>query len=107
MYCTEAGSNAQCVLGSTLLIRMPLFAVCRLQDALHDFSCAIAVEENAALSYSSRALLLERLGRPDQALMDHDKAVQLEPANVVYVKNRGLCCRTLGHYQQALQDFTR
>jgi tetratricopeptide (TPR) repeat protein len=61
----------------------------------------------SSLSYSSRALLLERLGRPEQALRDHDRALALEPTNVTYLKCRGLCNRTLGKYAAAVSDFKR
>jgi tetratricopeptide (TPR) repeat protein len=79
----------------------------RLQEALVDFDQAVAMDASSALSYSSRALLLERLGRPDRALPDHDRALALEPANSAYLKHRGLCCRTLGQYAAAIADFTR
>jgi tetratricopeptide (TPR) repeat protein len=65
------------------------------------------VEELAPLSYSSRGLVLERLGQPTTALADHEAALALEPDNVVYLKNRGLCHRTLGDYAAAAQDFSR
>jgi tetratricopeptide (TPR) repeat protein len=65
------------------------------------------MDPHSALSYSSRALLLERLGRPDQALPDHDRALALEAANPAYLKHRGLCYRTLGQYAAAVADFTK
>jgi len=65
------------------------------------------MDPQSALSYSSRALLLERLGRPDQALPDHDRALTLEPTNTAYLKHRGLCYRTLGQYASAIADFSK
>jgi tetratricopeptide (TPR) repeat protein len=65
------------------------------------------MDPQSALSYSSRALLLERLGRPDQALPDHDRALALEGSSTAYLKHRGLCYRTLGQYAAAIADFTR
>lgn len=84
-----------------------LSCCCRLQDALQDFSAAISTDPTAALSFSSRALLLERLGRPEAALADHDAAVTLDPSDPGYVKARGLCHRSLGQYDAAAQDFGR
>ena len=72
-----------------------------------DFDQAVAMDPQSALSYSSRALLLERLSRPDQALTDHDRALALEPGNPTYIKHRGLCYRTLGQYSCAVADFTK
>lgn len=85
----------------------PVLRACRLQEALQDFSAAIATDPSAALSFNSRALLLERLGQPDAALADHDAAVALDPEDAGYVKARGLCHRTLGQYEAAAQDFTK
>lgn len=79
----------------------------RLQDALQDFNAAIATDPTAALSFNSRALLLERLGQPEAALADHAAAVALDPSDPGYIKARGLCHRTLGKYEAAAQDFTR
>lgn len=84
-----------------------IFTLCRLQDALQDFSAAIATDHSAALSFSSRALLLERLGQPEAALADHSTAVTLDPMDPGYVKARGLCYRTLGQYEAAAQDFSK
>jgi tetratricopeptide (TPR) repeat protein len=79
----------------------------RLQEALQDFSAAIATDPSAALSFNSRALLLERLGQPEAALSDHDAAVAMDQEDAGYVKARGLCHRTLGQYEAAAQDFTK
>lgn len=80
---------------------------CRLQDALQDFSAAISTDPSAALSFSSRALLLERLGQPEAAMGDHDAAVALDPLDPGYIKARGLCHRMLGQYEAAAEDFSR
>lgn len=83
------------------------FSCCRLQEALQDFSAAIATDPSAAVSFSSRALLLERLGQPEAAMVDHNAAVALDALDPGYVKARGLCHRTLGQYEAAAQDFSR
>lgn len=79
----------------------------RLEDALADFTAAIETDPSSALSFNSRALLLERLGQPAAALADHDAAVALDARDAGYIKSRGLCARTLGQYEAAAQDFTR
>lgn len=79
----------------------------RLEDALADFSAAIETDPSSALSFNSRALLLERLGQPAAALADHDAAVALDARDAGYIKSRGLCARTLGQYEAAARDFTR
>jgi len=79
----------------------------RLQDALQDFTAAIDTDPSSALSFNSRALLLERLGQPSAALADHDAAVALDGRDAGYIKSRGLCARTLGQYEAAARDFTR
>lgn len=80
---------------------------CRLEDALQDFTAAIETDPSSALSFNSRALLLERLGQPAAALADHDAAVALDARDAGYIKSRGLCARTLGQYEAAARDFTR
>ncbi len=65
------------------------------------------MEPQGGLSYNARGLLLERLGRSDQAIHDFDMATSLDAANTSYLKNRGLCYRTLGQYDAAIRDFTR
>lgn len=79
----------------------------RLEDALADFSAAIDTDPSSALSFNSRALLLERLGQPAAALADHDAAVALDARDAGYIKSRGLCARALGQYEAAARDFTR
>lgn len=78
-----------------------------MEDALHDFTAAIDTDPSSALSFNSRALLLERLGQPAAALADHDAAVALDARDAGYIKSRGLCARTLGQYEAAARDFTR
>jgi tetratricopeptide (TPR) repeat protein len=80
---------------------------CRLEDALQDFTAAIDTDPSSALSFNSRALLLERLGQPAAALADHDAAVALDARDAGYIKSRGLCARTLGQYEAAVRDFSR
>ena len=80
---------------------------CRLEDALQDFTAAIDTDPSSALSFNSRALLLERLGQPGAALADHDAAVALDARDAGYIKSRGLCARTLGQYEAAARDFSR
>lgn len=58
------------VMNMLSLIRLNIDVIqciaCRYAEALSDFSQAVAIDPQGALSYNARALLLERLGRPDQ-----------------------------------------
>lgn len=83
------------------------WADCRYAEALSDFSQAITIDPKDPLSFNARALLLERLGRADQAISDHHTASSLSPNNLSFLRSRGTCHRTLGNYDAAIKDFTR
>jgi tetratricopeptide (TPR) repeat protein len=100
-----SGCSCECI--TRVLVRVCVCWLHRLEDALHDFTAAIDTDPSSALSFNSRALLLERLGQPAAALADHDAAVALDARDAGYIKSRGLCARTLGQYEAAARDFTR
>ena len=51
-------------------------------------------------------LLLERLGRPAEALPDLDAACRLDSGNAAYLRARGLCRRAAGQLRPALEDLS-
>jgi tetratricopeptide (TPR) repeat protein len=54
---------------------------CRLEEALEDFSAAIRADPSCAVSYHSRASLLQTANSLQEALQDFDAAVRLAPGS--------------------------
>lgn len=79
----------------------------RADDALADFTRAIALSPQAVLSYMARAQLLERVARHRDALRDLDQALQLHPGHVAALRSRGWCYRALGQYREVVKDLSR
>jgi len=80
----------------------------RIQDALSDYSAAIAIDPNAsAIRYSRRAHIYLGLKRYEDALSDYDQAIRLWPEYANYYLRRGDIFCKLGRFEQALADYDK
>ena len=59
------------------------------EGALINYSSAISTDPTYADAYMKRASLLQKLGRPTQAINDYDKAIKLNPYFVMPHNNLG------------------
>lgn len=77
------------------------------EDAVKDFSEAIASDPNFADAYYSRGQVFGRLGKHDEAIGDFTKAILLNPENVSAYADRGTAYGSLGKLELAISDFSK
>ena len=82
----------------------------RIQEAIHDFTRAIALKPDNPISYYSRGNLYMyyTAANPDTirlALQDYTMALQFSPGTSDYLVQRGIAYFKLGMYENALQDL--
>lgn len=77
----------------------------RLQDALKDFDCAIALDESYAGAFHKRGLTKEKLGWLEEALCDFDTAIDLNPDYGAAYFSRASLHSKLANEDAALADM--
>ena len=79
-----------------------------LEEALADYSSAIAIEDHYPLStLFNRALTFKKLGKLTSAIKDLDYLIQLAPEEATPYKIRGNIHLLSGNYNQAIDDFSK
>lgn len=76
-----------------------------LHRSLEDFNNGIFVEPSYPALYGARAIVLERLGRHEEALKDFQTAIELDPGDFLPYKSRGNLYFSIGRYQKAIEDY--
>ena len=76
-------------------------------QAIADYTQAIAVKPNYAEAYDNRGADYGRKGLYDQVIADYTKAIALEPDDARAYNNRGNAFAGKGRYDQAIADFTQ
>jgi tetratricopeptide (TPR) repeat protein len=84
-----------------------LFQLRRYDEAIADFSKAIAAYPNDELLYGSRAKALYFLGRYQESVLDYDRAIALKSDNKRFYYDRALTYRALGNFMAAQDDFRK
>ena len=84
-----------------------LFQQGNLQQAIDQFSLAIAADRTYFNSYDWRTSLYIELGYYELAIKDYDRLVRIGPKNSEAYGNRGYAYGQLGHYQRAIQDYDK
>ena len=78
----------------------------RYPDALESLEAAVTARPRYTAAWCNRAVVLERMGRPDDALESYDRAIQRDPRSVVLWHNKGiLLMGTLGRADEAAACF--
>jgi Flp pilus assembly protein TadD len=77
----------------------------RFPDAIASFRRAVALDPDAAPSWSNLAMLLKVEGFHSEAVDAHDRAVALDPANPRLLVNRAVALLKCGRWQRAWQDY--
>ena len=77
----------------------------RLEEAVADYSQAIAQDPNYAPYHFDRGSVLHRLGRDDEAIAEFEEAIRLSPPLPEAYYNRGDIRAELGDLEGALADF--
>ena len=76
-----------------------------LDQAIADYSQAIALDPKNADAYTGRGLALRDSSRLEQALADFNKAIDLDPKNANAFLGRGLTYQRQNQNPQAVADF--
>jgi hypothetical protein len=84
-----------------------LFQLRRYDEAIADFSKAIAAYPDDELLYGSRAKAYYFLGKYQEALLDFDRAIALKSDNKRFYYDRALAYRALGNFVAAQEDFRK
>ncbi len=79
----------------------------RPQEALAAFraALALALAPESDDAHCNVGVLLQQLGRPDEALKAYDEAIRLQPANVIAHFNRGIVLRLANRLDEAAAAF--
>jgi tetratricopeptide (TPR) repeat protein len=83
-----------------------LTSIGKIQDAIRDFDCALALDREFALVYANRASALSMIDQTDKALTDYDTALAIEPKLEVALIGRGALLMHSGEFEKAAKDFT-
>jgi protein O-mannosyl-transferase len=84
-----------------------LFQLRRYDEAIADFSKAIAAYPDDEFLYGSRAKAYYFLGKYQEALHDFDRAIALKSDNKRFYYDRALTNRALGNSVAAQEDFRK
>jgi tetratricopeptide (TPR) repeat protein len=77
------------------------------EQAITNFTEAIALDDKFAAAYSNRCLVYIQLGKYTKAAEDCTAALQFNPDNREAYLNRGLAYYRLGNYQAAISDYNQ
>ena len=75
-----------------------------IEEAIEDFSHAIAVRPNYARAFHMRALAFDKQGKTDLALGDLGNALDIDPEYGAAYKSRAMVLNKIGRNDEALQD---
>jgi tetratricopeptide (TPR) repeat protein len=75
------------------------------KGAIADYSEAIRINPNSALSYYNRGIARSDLGDKKGAIADFDQAIRLNPNFADIYNNRGIARAALGDKKGAIADF--
>ncbi len=76
-------------------------------NAIADFTKAIAINSKYPVSYSNRGIVYGNLGEPENAIADFTKAIALDPNYRLVFHNRGVAYGEIGQYDKAVSDLSR
>lgn len=76
-------------------------------QAISDYSKAIALGSNWSKAYNNRGIVYTLLGNDPAALKDFDMAISINPRNAQFYNNRGLVHFYLKQDHKALANFNR
>jgi superkiller protein 3 len=79
----------------------------RLEIGAHFSKLAIEKDENNALAYNELALIMDKQGQRDAALVQVEKAIAIEGTNTTFLDNRALILIDEERYADAEQAYER
>jgi tetratricopeptide (TPR) repeat protein/S1-C subfamily serine protease len=78
----------------------------RKEEAIKDYTNAIALNPKLAVSYNNRGVAKSDLGRKEEAIQDYTNAIALNSKYTDAYNNRGNAKSDLGRKEEAIQDYT-
>ena len=79
----------------------------KYEDALIQFTSALAIEPSNSKYYIARGKAFEMLLKYEDAYTDYEKGIVFEPKNVDLLINLGAVCNKMGKYDEALKILNR
>ena len=76
-------------------------------DAIAEYTKAIALDPNSAVTYNNRGYAYAELGKYAEAIADYTMAIVLDPKDSTAYNNRGYVYNELGKYAEAIADCTQ
>ena len=76
-----------------------------LDRAIADYTIAIQISPNYALTYFNRALVRQEKGELDAAVADYSKTLEINPASADAFVNRGNVFGMMNDVEKALSDY--
>ncbi len=77
------------------------------QEALSAFRTCVTLRPDSAACHYNRAVVLDSLGRTDEADRDYSRALELDPRLADAALNRGVLRYRAKRYRDAIDDFER
>lgn len=79
----------------------------RGQEALAEYTQALAIHADNPLALMNRGRLLEAMGQPDAAVTDYSRVIKAVPKHAEALLSRGATFQRMGQLERALSDLTR
>lgn len=79
----------------------------RIEDAVSDFTRAIALGPQNALVYNARGSAYFQLNQFDNAVSDYNKAIEIKPDLAAAYQNRGSVYYRQGLFDNAISDYNK
>ncbi len=78
-----------------------------LEKAIADYTIAIRIRPDDALTYCQRGLVYESAGDYERALVDYAEAIRRDPTDEIVYRMRGLFYKHKGEQAKADEDFAQ
>jgi len=79
----------------------------RRDEAIREYSAAIALEPEEAAAYNNRGIVYDDLGKYEEAIEDYSTAIRLDPVHAFAYNNRGIVYRKQGEHVKAVADYNK
>jgi FkbM family methyltransferase len=89
------------------LLTVVLVRLQRYADAEEFVARAVTLDQRSDAAYYNYGIILKRVGKPEQALLQFDSALRLNPNSPETWNNRGTLLNDLKRYEDAISDFDR
>jgi len=93
--------------GALNLLTVTLMSMERFAEAEQYITRALKLDSASDASFRNYGIILKRLGKPSQALVQLDRALELNSSQPETWNSRGAVLNDLQEYERALSDFDR